>query len=395
MLVEGEGAFGSYLGEAAGVLEERFEEIFAAYEERLSGAKSPLVAEAAAREQLKAQARRVLEDAARDLRRGVPSAGGLGSPEAPRGDEDGLSAAIGASRARAGVHPIESIKAVIALFEAALSAVVGEIEGGSASRREDPAREVAAVALALQRSIMGRMTEASAAYGYYLLNRARRSQDDERRRVSRELHDRVAHSIMVAYRNLEMYEMYESEDPQKARAKFELAKRTAQEALKVTRDLSYELRASSAEEGLEAALSDHLRANAPGGVEVRVSAEGDESLIAPEVRDELFLVLREALRNALAHSGARKITVELSTTRDRFEAAVEDDGRGFDPEERGEASPEARARAGARSGTGLASMQERTALLGGAVRTRSSRDHGTRIEFSVPLPRPLPKGRRG
>ena len=394
MLVAEDEALSSYLGEAADVLEERFEEIFAAYEERLSGARSPLVAEAATREQLKAQARRVLKDAARDLRRGPP-AEGVEDPEALRDDKDGLSAAIGASRAQGGVHPIESIKAVIALFEAALSAVVEQIEEGI-SRRENPAREVAAVALALQKSIMGRVTEASVAYGYYLLNRARRSEDDERRRVSRELHDRVAHSIMVAYRNLELYEMYESEDPQKARAKLELAKRTAQEALGATRDLSYELRASSAEEGLEAALSDHLRANAPAGVEVRISAEGDESLIAPEVRDELFLVLREALRNALAHSGAHSVTVELSTTQDRFEAAVEDDGRGFDAEEREEgASREVRARAGTAPGTGLASMKERTALLGGIVKMRSSRGHGTRIEFSVPLPGPLPEGRRG
>ena len=390
----GDGLPNGYMGAAAGVLEERFEGIFAAYEGRLSAAKSPLVAEAATREQLKAQARRVLEDAARDLRR-RPTAGGLEGPEALRGDEDGLSAAIGASRAQSGVHPIESIKAVIALFEAALSAVVGEIEEGT-SRRENPAREVAAVALALQKSIMGRVTGASVAYGYYLLNRARRSEDDERRRVSRELHDRVAHSIMVAYRNLELYEMYESEDPEKARAKLDLAKRTAQEALGATRDLSYELRVSSAEEGLEVALSDHLRANAPGGVEVRVSAEGDESLIAPEVRDELFLVLREALRNALAHSGARGVTVELSTTRDRFEAAVEDDGRGFDAEAREAADHKVRGIAGTPPGTGLASMKERTALLGGVVRMRSLRGRGTRIEFSVPLPRgPLPEGRRG
>ena len=392
MLVAGDGTFGGYLDEAAGVLEERFEGIFAAYEERLARAKSPLVAEHATREQLKAQARRVLEDAARDLRRGPPANGSQG-PEAPRGDKDGLSAAIGASRARGGVHPIESIKAVVALFEAALSAVVGEIEERGAPRRENPAREVAAVALALQKSIMGRVTEASVAYGYYLLNRARRSEDDERRRVSRELHDRVAHSIMVAYRNLELYEMYESEDPQKARAKLDLAKRAAQEALGATRDLSHELRASSAEEGLEAALSDHLRANAPGGVEVRVTAEGDESLIAPEVRDELFLVLREALRNALAHSGARSVTVELSTTRDRFEAAVEDDGRGF--ELTAETPMVVRTPAGPPSGTGLASMRERTALLGGTVKMRSLRGQGTRIDFSVPLPGPLPGGGRG
>lgn len=64
---------------------------------------------------------------------------------------------------------------------------------------------------------------------------------------------------MVAFRNLELYEMYGSRDPSRARAKLEDAKRTAQEALESARGLSSELRNYSAEEGLEVALSDYLR----------------------------------------------------------------------------------------------------------------------------------------
>lgn len=374
------GFVGGCLGAAADALEERFGEIFAAYEGRLSAVGSPLMAGgAAAREQLEAQARRVLEDAARDLRwRGGPPSGADGRSgalfEGREAREDELSAALGVSRAREGVHPIESLRAVVALFEAAIEAVVDDPVCSGLS-----ARETAAVALAVQRSIMERVTRGSASYGYYLLGKLHESQADERRRISRELHDRVAHSIVVFFRNLELHEMYaDKKDSQRAKEKLELAKRTAQDALRSTRELSSELRRTSVEGGLEVALSDYLRAAAPRGVEARVSAKGDESQIALELRDQLFLILREAARNALAHSGARTIRVGFSVAEDRFEASIEDDGRGFEPEE-------VTTRSG--GGTGLASMKERASLLGGALALESLPGKGTRIELSVPLPK--------
>lgn len=219
-------------------------------------------------------------------------------------------------------------------------------------------------------------------YVNYLIRKAHDSHADERRRVGRELHDRVAHSIMVVFRSLELHEVYKAQGSPRAQEKLEFAKKMAQEALKSARDLSSELRHSSAEEGLEVALSEHLRMIVPPGVDARLSAKGDESVIAPEVRDELFLVLREAVRNAVAHARAQKIRIELCTTEDRVRAAVEDDGKGFDPDEAKASS----------DGTGLASMSERAALLGGTLNLLSAPGGGTRVEVSVPLPR-RPRGR--
>lgn len=353
-----------HLIRAASVLETHVEEILEAYERRLEIMRSPLISSPEARAQLRAQALSVLREVASALRGESPFVNAF--------DADSLSQDIGISRAREGVHAIESLKAVIALSEAALLAVADDLPHSRTS-----AKVVAAIALVIQATIMERVTKASLSYGNFLLGKLHESHADERRRIGRELHDRVAHSIMVVFRSLELYEVYKDKEPPKAQTKLELAKKTAQDALDLTRRLSRELRISSAEEGLEVALSDLLRAIVPPNIGSWVSAKGDESLIAPEVRDELFLILREAIRNAVAHSGAESIKVETRTTESRFEASVEDDGHGFEAEKA----------TALEESTGLSSMRERVTILGGTLDIASAFGKGTRIEICVPLPR--------
>lgn len=359
-------ALPAHLNIVVDILETHFEEVILTYEERLLTIGSPLVAEAQMREQVKAQARSVLKEVVSDLR----------GPEAPSGmqqSEDRLSETIGVSRASGNVHAIHSLRAVVAFSEAALSIVVDNLPPSSTL-----SSEVAAIALAIQKIFMERVTRAALAYGSYLLEKAHESHADERRRISRELHDRVAHSIMVAFRSLELYELYKTKDPSKAQARLKLAKSTTQEALELTRSLSRELRSASAKEGLEVALSELLSISVPQEVRSWVSVRGDEALVAPQVmRDELFLILREGVRNAVTHSGAKTIKVEVDITESCVKAAVEDDGRGFE-------SGEEAYRAG---GTGLTSMKERTALLGGNLRVVSVPGEGTRVEIFLPLPR--------
>jgi signal transduction histidine kinase len=361
------GAFAGHLSTAADILKTRFEEIFAAYEERLLAMGSPLVVEAETRGQLRVQARSILGEVAATLRGREASSG-------TQQKEDRLSETIGVSRARKSVHASESLRAVVALSEAALSVVVENLPPSPTSRSE-----VVAVALTIQKNIMERVARAGVAYSNYLLEKSHEAHADERRRISRELHDRVAHSIMVAFRSLELYEVYKGKDPSRAESKLELAKKTTQEALDLTRGLSRELRSTSAEEGLEAALSELLSISVPQGIRSWVSVEGDESLIMQGVvRDELFLILREGIRNAVSHSGAETIKVEVDITESYVRAAVEDDGQGFEP--RGEATR-------TDGGTGLSSMEERASLLGGDLSLTSAPGKGMRVEIFLPLPR--------
>lgn len=357
------GTLPGHLSAAAEILESRFEEIFATYEERLLAMGSPLVAEVETREQLRAQARSILGEVAADLR-------GQETPSRMQ-QKDALSETIGASRASKSVHASESLRAVAALSESALSVVIENLPPSPTSRKE-----IAKVALAIQNSIMERVARAAVTYTNYLLEKVHESHADERRRISRELHDRVAHSITVAFRSLEIFEIYRTKDPSKAQEKLELAKSTTQEALELTRSLSRELRETAAEEGLEVALSDLLNVSIPQDIRSWVLVEGDESLIVPQVRDELFLIIREGIRNAVAHSGAATITVEVDIDENHARALVQDDGRGF-------GSGEEVTSVG---GTGLASMQERVSLLGGNLNLVSVPGKGTRVEISLPLP---------
>ncbi len=81
--------------------------------------------------------------------------------------------------------------------------------------------------------------------------------------------------------------------------------------------------------------------------------------------------------NAVIHSGPGAITVEVDITENRARATVVFDGRGFEPGEEATRTGD----------TGLASMKERTALLGGALELASVPDKGTRVELLVPSPR--------
>lgn len=198
---------------------------------------------------------------------------------------------------------------------------------------------------------------------------------EERRRISRALHDRVAHSMGVVYQSLELYRVLKDRDEVAAEAKIELARELTKNALDSTRDLSMALRDSEVEEGLGPALSKLLGTTIPPEVRYAVSVEGDESLLPPRARDQLFLVLREAVRNAALHSGADQITVEMEVSPERALGRVEDDGRGFDPEvvENGATG-------------GLRSMRERASLLGGRLGlTTGAGDRGTKVEVVVPL----------
>jgi signal transduction histidine kinase len=201
-----------------------------------------------------------------------------------------------------------------------------------------------------------------------------RARAHEQRKIGRELHDRVAHTMTVVHQSLELYEAYKERDPDLAAAKMELAKRMTNEAVGQTRDLSRALNVNEGGQELKAALSELLEDTVPPGMKSELSVVGEEALVPAGVREQMFLVLREALRNTVAHSGARKVTVTLVVDQSKIVGVVEDNGQGFDrkttdPAERG----------------GLTYMADRTLLLGGACSIDSAPGGGTRVEASFPL----------
>ena len=201
-----------------------------------------------------------------------------------------------------------------------------------------------------------------------------RARTHERRRISRDLHDRVAHTMVVVHQSLQLYEALRERDPKKAAEKLELAKRMTVEATEKTRNLTEALRVTESGEELEAALSELLRGAVPPEMDRELRVVGDETPVSDEVREQLFLVLREAVRNAISHSGASKVTVAVTVEKERITGLVEDDGCGFDKY----------ATKSSESG-GLAYMAERASLLDGSCTVDSAPGKRTRVDVSFPL----------
>lgn len=221
-----------------------------------------------------------------------------------------------------------------------------------------------------------RETTDTDAYISHLLDRLHRSHLEERRRVARELHDRVAHSIAVVLQELELSAALRPRDADLAERRQSTATAALRDVLDLLRAITQELRLSGAEDGVAAALRGYLRST---GLERRTDLRvtGDEAAVPPAVRGELFLILREALRNAERHADAGRIRVQVTVNGAGVCAEVSDDGRGF--------APAAPPHPGA--GIGLSAMRERAALLGGTVGVRSEPGNGTTVSVRVPLMR--------
>lgn len=194
------------------------------------------------------------------------------------------------------------------------------------------------------------------------------------RQVARDVHDWVGNGVSLALRQLELHalETHRSGSLGRGTLPDRLAelRRTLEDLQLSTRRIVADLRATPSTTDLEADLREFARRVDPPGTAVTVALRGDRSAIPPHVGDELFLVLREALRNVFAHAAARTVRVVIDVRSDRVAARVEDDGVGLG----------AAARPG---GAGLASMRERVVALGGRFAVGPRRPRGTVVEVDI------------
>ncbi|MQA93630.1 MAG: hypothetical protein GEV11_02965 [Streptosporangiales bacterium] len=174
----------------------------------------------------------------------------------------------------------------------------------------------------------------------------------ERRAVSREMHDRIAHSILVVQSDLELLELHRRAQGDVTSELLRDAKEAAARALEEVRGLAARLRV---------------------GADIEEEVCGADTVPEGGAGNELFFVLSEAIRNALLHANAGRVTVDLRRGEKWITAVVEDDGDGFEP---GLLHPA--------QSVGITSMNERTAMAGGRLDIRSSRHQGTRIAIRVP-----------
>jgi len=360
-LEDAERSFGQH-PEAARIIEEQFGEIFGDYERRLREMNSLLiVGDGTTPEQLETNARSVLRRAAKVLR---------GEERSLLAVEEEIYRNIESSDEPLNPHPDESFRAGVALCKAGVTVVVKNLVPGT------PSEKIAEIALAVQEIVMDRVSRmVMASYVDYLLTKVKETQFEERRRYSRELHDRLAHQMTVVSQSLDLYRTFRESDTERAERRLVLAQESARESLDLMHEFAKELRLSETSDGLRIALENLMRISVPGGVDYEVSLEGEEEHLPDYVRDQLYMVLREGVRNAVAHSGSDRIEVKVGITPKRVTARVRDYGTGLDAED------------GTTEGLGLSSMKERVSLLGGSFGLVPEPGGGARAEVRLPLMR--------
>src|SRR5579863_820627 len=201
----------------------------------------------------------------------------------------------------------------------------------------------------------------------------------ERLRIARELHDTLLQGFLGASMQLCFVDDWlPADSPAKPilRRALDLIRKGLDEA----RTALEGLRAPALPEGsLEKALSDIRDDFAPGGPSrLRFVILGKTRPLLPAVQEQIYWIAREALLNALRHSAASLVEVEMEYLPRKLRVAVRDNGSGIDPEA---------LRKGRNRHLGLTSMQERAASIGAKVRVHSKRGVGTEVEISLPIPK--------
>lgn len=203
------------------------------------------------------------------------------------------------------------------------------------------------------------------------------AEEDQRRRLARELHDEPLQLFLHLARRLESLGQTSGVPPGVAEGLAE-ARLQALDAASRLRALARDLRPPALDQlGLVAALSSLLAdIEEEDSLASELQVSGDKARLPPEVELGAFRIAQEAVRNTLRHAQAHQLRVALRFEPGELAITVTDDGRGFPPDSTDEFAP---------GHLGLLGMAERARLLGGKLEVRSAPGKGTVIDVSMPL----------
>jgi len=198
-----------------------------------------------------------------------------------------------------------------------------------------------------------------------------RAQEDERRRLARDLHDEVNQALTAILLRLEA--LSQDAEPE-LRTQLDELKALVSQAMDELLRLARQLRPAALDDlGLVAAIEGQLtRFSEQTGIQTSLRTQGEPGSVGEDQQTVIYRVVQEALNNAAQHSGASHIDFDLQIFPSHgVELRVSDDGRGFDTRR-------------ATSGLGLGGMAERARLVGGELAIRSEPGHGTRVRLYIP-----------
>lgn len=206
-----------------------------------------------------------------------------------------------------------------------------------------------------------------------------RAQEEERKRIAREIHDGPAQAMANVVLRAEFCEKLLDIEPDKVKIELQSLKEMVRLALKDVRKIIFDLRPMALDDlGLVPALRRYtIDYKEKYGLDADFVFFGEERRLAPAVEVGVFRVIQEALNNIWKHAHADKIQVTLDIASEKLNAVVKDNGKGFDYEAEGEGER--------RESLGLTSMQERSDLLEGELQIISQLGKGTEVRLRVPI----------
>jgi PAS domain S-box-containing protein len=254
--------------------------------------------------------------------------------------------------------------------------LVSDSLAGFSAEQIEVAREVADhLAIAIRQAILHEDLRLARARMEALSRQLLRAQEDERRRIARELHDEIGQAMTALKINLQTL-IQGGED---GASRLEESVTIVDQTLQQVRGMALDLRPSILDDlGLVAALEWYIgRYTQRTGLLGRFVADPDHIQADPEIETTCFRVAQEALTNVARHARATRFSVELVQHSGGLQLVIRDDGIGFDPE----------AALGAASrgvSFGLAGMRERVELIGGRIAFVSEPAEGTEIQVDFP-----------
>lgn len=216
-----------------------------------------------------------------------------------------------------------------------------------------------------------------------LLNRVVSAQEEERKRIARELHDETGQALSALILHLDLVQAALPEEATQARARLAQLHAAADQMLDEIHKLILDLRPSILDDlGLTAAVRWYQKSRLePAGVAGKFECVGEEYRLPSEMEVALFRIVQESITNALKYAQAKNIDVTMRFEPDRVAVEIRDDGVGFEPSE------VARRRGKGAPCFGILGMEERAALFGGSFNVISGPGAGTTVSVSVPVPK--------
>jgi signal transduction histidine kinase/ligand-binding sensor domain-containing protein len=214
----------------------------------------------------------------------------------------------------------------------------------------------------------------------------------ERTRIARELHDTLLQSFHGLLLQLEVVSQMQLDRPGEAKQRLDKTIERGARAITEGRDAVQGLRESTIQSNDLAlainALGEELAADPGnhGSPAFRVAIEGEPRDLHPLLRDEIYRIAAEGLRNAFRHAHAKQIEVEIRYDDQQFRLRIRDDGKGMD-----EAVVSGH---GSKGHYGLPGMRERAKLIGGKLEVWSEISAGTEVELTVPADKAYSTARR-